>query len=365
MKARCGMALVLAIVVLLLIELMAAGMIALASQARLIAAGQGRMARADARAHSAVRAVLTGFDVARHDSLPLLHVAPAPGTGDVSWSTTVERLSSGSFLIRAFAEAGVGAAYSRTRAIAVARTLDRRAALRTLNVALASGGPAVLAGGARVSAAESLPAGWSAAGCEVPSEDLGPAGALLTARPPVIGLSATVYGDVAIDTASFPNDSVALGAVRWRQLEPLADRIERGALTPAPPPALEGPCEVTAAANWGDPDRAGAPCFGWFPLIYAPGDLRVAGGTGQGVLLVAGRLTLEGGARFVGVIVAGDGVSIEEGVSVVGSIRSTGGPALLSGGDVRFSGCAVSEALRRAPGARRLILNDRTFIPPF
>ena len=38
--------------------------------------------------------------------------------------------------------------------------------------------------------------------------------------------------------------------------------------------------------NWGDPATPTGVCFGYFPIIYAPGNLRISGGYGQGILLV-------------------------------------------------------------------------------
>lgn len=369
MTARPGIALVLVLLVLLLIELMAAGMIALAGQARLVAAGEARLARADTRAHAGTRVVLLGWDSARYDTLPPLiqagDAAASGAAGDMSWTTTVERLSSGIFVIRGFAKVGAGAAFSRARVVAVARTLDRAGALAELNAAAASGGPAILAGAARVSASEFLPTGWSGGECPVPDEAVGPASALLTARPPTVGWSATVDGELRTDTTAFPDDSAALGGVRWSQLADIADRIESGTVTPRPPASEDGRCDGSSAANWGDPDRPAGPCADWRPLIFAPGDLRVAGGVGQGILVVAGRLTLSGGFRFAGAIVAGGGLDASEDVRVFGAVRSTGGPLLVDGADILFSRCAVAAALYAAPGARRRIVKDRTFLPPF
>jgi len=369
MRPRAGVALALVLMVLLLIEIMAAGMIALATQGRLVVAGQLRLARAETRALAGARAVLAEWDSTRHDTLPPLQLVGEPrGTGraaDVSWSTTVERLTTGMFLIRTSAEAGAGLAWSRARVVAVARTLDRNAALSTLNVAFASGGPAILAGRTRISAQESLPPGWSPESCAEVAEDLPSPAAVLAARTPVVGADVVIDGGMQVDATAFPNDSVALGGVRWSQLEAIADRIVSGTVSPGPPPGTDGACDRTAASNWGDPDRPAGPCADWFPLIFAPGDLHISGGRGQGILVVAGSLTLDGGARFTGAIVAGGGIIVADDVSLHGSTRSSDGPAVISDGVVRVSRCAVATALQRAPGTRRLILHDRTFIPPF
>jgi hypothetical protein len=63
-------------------------------------------------------------------------------------------------------------------------------------------------------------------------------------------------------------------------------------------------------------------------LAEADGDLTITGGTGSGVLLVAGNITFAGPTRFRGVILASGRVAVEsEGVSVSGAAFFAGGNA--------------------------------------
>ncbi|MGQ0560272.1 MAG: hypothetical protein ACT443_00190 [Gemmatimonadota bacterium] len=368
MTTRPGIALVLVLLVLLLIEVLAAGMLALATQARLLAAAQMRSARADAAAHDAIRSVLAAWDSAQHDTLPPgVPIADPAGSGtreDASWSATVERLSSGTFVIRALSEVGAASAFSTARALAVARTLDRAAVLRDFNTAVASGGVTVLAGSTNVSAAQHQPPGWTSDQCEPSTVTQPDPFALLTAVLPVVGPSATVTGPAVVDTTAFPPDSIALGGVRWSELEHIADRLETGTVWPSPA-GSNGACDELAAANWGDPGAPGAPCGRYFPLIFSNGDLRIAGGAGQGILAVAGALTMDAGATFFGVVVARDGISVDRDAVVYGSIRSAGGAALFAGGALLYSRCAIATALSLSAATRRIVPQHRTFLPAF
>jgi hypothetical protein len=99
----------------------------------------------------------------------------------------------------------------------------------------------------------------------------------------------------------------------------------------------------------------------WAPtgIVHAAGDLTLAGGSGQGVLVVEGHLTLAGPVSFVGVIVAKGGLSAAAaGSELVGLLRAgpigpglqsvtIGQPFLL-----RPSACAAEAALASAIVAR-------------
>ena len=94
--------------------------------------------------------------------------------------------------------------------------------------------------------------------------------------------------------------------IKWAQLTAMA-KIVSG--SPTGPSVLNGVCNTGVMGNWGDPNRAApaGPCEDYFPIMYAPGDLHVTGGYGQGILLVEGNFHVTGGFQFYGpVIVRGD-----------------------------------------------------------
>jgi hypothetical protein len=129
---RPGIALVMTIMVLLIIEVMAAGMLAMATQSRLVVDSHMRTSRADALAMTAAQTVLENWESEGFDSLEVgaqASVRRASGSrADAMWSATVQRLGQAMWLIRARARVGGGHAYSLGHTIAIARTLDALAA---------------------------------------------------------------------------------------------------------------------------------------------------------------------------------------------------------------------------------------------
>lgn len=109
----------------------------------------------------------------------------------------------------------------------------------------------------------------------------------------------------AQDTSTYFNYG---NGVQWAQLTAMAKYVGTGTLAPAPV-AVGTACQTGLATNWGDPNRAATPgpCEDYFPILYAPGNLNLLGGIGQGILLVEGDLHVAGGFQFYGpIIVRGD-----------------------------------------------------------
>ena len=101
------------------------------------------------------------------------------------------------------------------------------------------------------------------------------------------------------------------------------------ALAPAPvggvvipgPVDLGGVCVVGVWTNWGDPLDPSAPCGAHHTVVYYDGTLRIAGGRGQGTLVVAGDLTVGGGFVFHGLVAVRGRLVVEDpGFAVVGTL---------------------------------------------
>ena len=76
---------------------------------------------------------------------------------------------------------------------------------------------------------------------------------------------------------------------------------------PVPPSGRRTPANRANSLNWGEPWYPAVPatasvCQNWFPIIYRPGNLKLQGGRGQGILLVDGDLELAGGVEFFGIV---------------------------------------------------------------
>lgn len=128
-----------------------------------------------------------------------------------------------------------------------------------------------------------------------------------------------------------------------------------GELVPRPLEA-DGECARAERTNWGDP--SGGSCADYYPVIRITGDATLmAGSIGQGILLVAGSLTVRAGARFDGVVIATNDVHVVgpgaelRGVVIAMDGGAGDGSSVRDGGAIRFSGCA---ARRARLGAGRL-----------
>ena len=244
-----------------------------------------------------------------------------------AYNGTLVRLNSELFLIRAVGSDPTGSARRR-----LAVLVRLQAAERPIAAALATAGPVELRGSARLDGIDMDPPGW---GCpaRVPDTvpDVAPAGE---------GLDWDAL--VAIAARTYPAGGVGLP----------------GTLAPAGTATI---CNAASPGNWGEPRRpaAVAGCAGYYPVIYAAGDLRISGGVGQGLLLVAGDLEISGGAEFYGpVVVRGTLRMTGMGGHLVGGVEA-GAADLASVGaagstGITYSSCVVSRVLRQNPVLRRV-----------
>jgi hypothetical protein len=270
--------------------------------------------------------------VAAGDSLRFSGSLPS-GTG--SYAGAVQRLNAQLFLVRA---TGVDVTGQSERTVgALARLVPwpiRPPAALTVRGVLQMDGTAWIDG------RDGVPSGWT--GCPAGGQD---------SLPGLVRLEAdTAVGDTALLERS---------GLDWEALVALADRTYAGPavgpLTPGPA-ALGSACNASARDNWGEPRRQapGAPCENYFPVIYVDGDLTLAGGRGQGILLVRGDLDITGGAEFTGLVVTTGRLRMADGGFLVGAVLALNGgsdPSTLgSGSAVRLSTCAlVAAGLSAAP----------------
>jgi hypothetical protein len=340
MSRRSGIALVIALVMLLLVEAMAAGMLALTMQARLVATSQLRTASADAAAHFGAETVLAAWAGAGFDTLGQgAVVEPLSGrgsAGDASWSSSVERISPSSFLVRTEARAGGGTAFSLAHAFAVARTLDRNAVLRQFNAAITSAGPLVLGGQSQIQSGPALPPAWSDSLC-LSTPVLPDPVEVLAATPPIVSETVDLAGLVVFDT-TLALTANALGNLSWSDVVQIADTIVNDVFVLAPDSS--------------------------YRLVFADGDLTVSG-VGEGILMVRGVLTILAGSAFTGLIVARDGLSIGPASHIYGAVASHGGFALVESTSLAYSRCALGRIFLLTPAANRPALSRRAFLPAF
>jgi hypothetical protein len=215
-----------------------------------------------------------------------------------------------------------------------------------------------------------------------------------TAIPPAgVGTAKGLYGPatpgIAYSDAAATSDATyrVYGSESWESLKKEAVCLAGPGNCPAvvgaslgtavdidakPSLTPDGKCDVSNVANWGEINHvntpaspnAFAPCMNYYPILYAPGDLTVHGTYGQGILLVEGSLYMNGNFTFNGLIIVhndlakGNGTveihgtvmvqdyKIECSVKNQGSGNCNDGTDISGTFDLRYSRCAVQNALR-------------------
>ena len=283
--------------------------------------------------------------------------AYAPGDGSVD-TVRVTKLNSLSFLAVSEGRAGTGVQMGARR---------RAGLLLRLNVpqvsvlgAITTKGTVKIGGSTAINGRDTAFAGWNCppagvptAGVAVPSLSNITYGGSCTAGSCIQGTPLVSTTSAASDT----NTYFSYGGMTWNELVAMADKTISGTITGASPSYnVDGSCKTSDNKNFGDPGRAATPgkCESYFQIIYAPGDVSINGNTGQGVLLVNGSLSIQGGFTFYGPVIArgtvkltGNGNHINGGVLAAAVVDSTSGSSLLGNSSIQFSRCAMTTALQR------------------
>jgi len=190
--------------------------------------------------------------------------------------------------------------------------------------------------------------------------------ALLETRPPLDAASCLTWDSQLSQifaTGTAPSvgaiDTLTLGRLDVAHL--LADASHRveGSGTPMPEES-GGRCLTDSSWNWGDPDRPYRSCSAHLPLIGSESDLIVDGGSGQGVLVVDGDLTLRGDTRFHGLVLTTGVLRLLDTSRLEGFALTYGGLEIDAGGEVVGSACWAVRAL----AAQRTVLNHSISLHP-
>jgi hypothetical protein len=281
--------------------------------------------------------------------------------GDATVDVSLTRIGDSArelYLIHSSARAGGGAGLGAARGVSILAEISSP----TFNIlgGLTTAGGVLISGGASITGADSAPPGWSCpanAGAALPGIAAPPGASVATAS---CSAATCVSGSPPVTQTPLAADSMTyrrFGDLDWAALVSRAKRVPP-VVSPAPSFTMAS-CAMADPVNWGDPARSASasPCESYFPLLYAPGDLDLAGGTGQGILLVDGDLTVSGGARFYGVVI------VQGGIHATGTGGAIWGAALSAPGGsapnslsaplaIGYSSCAVAGAssAQRIPG---------------
>ena len=197
------------------------------------------------------------------------------------------------------------------------------------------------------------PENTSAAGIAVPDVSRVTCVACATSR------DSGVFGAPAIDSSGLTESAfAALGETTIASLVRRASIDLSGGLVTPQPVSVNGVCDRADPLNWGDPGMSSS-CVAWLPVIHVRGSVVLGpGSVGQGILVADGSVQVDGGARFVGLVLAGGDITVTgqgaeiAGAAFAGMTDLAAVSLVMGGGAIRFSSCAVRRA---SIGTARLV----------
>lgn len=203
-------------------------------------------------------------------------------------------------------------------------------------------------GSPSVSGRNTAPPGW--AGCATARDTFAishnPSSTASVQKP----ASQAVGGVRADPRAGDPNTYTTFGDDSWTSLVAKRNVTVSGTVNPTPS-GSSSTCN-TFSSNWGEPWRVGshvAGCVNYFPIIYSPGNLRISGGRGQGILIVDGSLDISGNFNFVGLVLVRDHFDGSGNFTLHGALmtRNANNQTNRLRGNVtlNYSNCAMERAL--------------------
>jgi hypothetical protein len=295
-------------------------------------------------------------------------VSTSFGSPHLSAANKITRLTDNVFLVKS-----VGTLTNASNGVMAVRSLGQLIRLVeleiTVNAGLTALGDVKVTGGAEVTGIDGVPPLWSAQSVDCPAT------ADVTGVRYNNGLLTTsgnssVHGSP--ESVLDPTLSTANMRAEFDKLKALATLTVINGNPAATGPAYVGlppKCDTSVETNWGEPTLQTDPCFGYFPIIYHNGDLKLQGGRGQGILLVEGDLAASGGMVFYGPVYvtgtlsttgnSGQGAKFYGGV-IAGNVALDDLTKLAGGALVSYSSCAIKRALQNS--ATPTMLSQRSWI---
>lgn len=302
------------------------------------------------------------------NSLGVTDSATFSGTtpnGRGSYSGVVQRLNNELFLVTVTGNDPTLGARQRLGQFARLQLIEL-----DIKAALTIRGPTKIGGSAEINGNDASPVGW-ACGTE---PDTTMAGIRLSSASDLTttggcSIASCIDGNPSVLPDSTIADSTFFyyGDTDWDDLVSMATiTLPAGNYTIAPEVSA-GAC-TNSITNWGDPLTPSSPCFGRFPIIYAPTNLTINQDLGQGILLVEGDLTVQGGFVFYGiVIVKGRLKTTGTGGHFNGTVMAANvdlnDNTVLGNALVQFSSCVVHKA--RTAASPATLLRSRGWVYAF
>lgn len=367
-RAQPASAVLAVVVALLVLAALVSGLLLVATGEAGATGAYRESLHARLAAQSGLAATWSGWNPDVVARLPVGGIATDSGIatpdGRARFRTRTERLGGHLFIAYAMGEAGYARQWARAESALLVRTANVVELGALSNAAIAAAGPVHIGPSAVVDGETLQPPATTCPGGFPDATPPTPAHAVRAANvgDVVVEGGALVTGLVVADPTIVP-DPRAPFATALQEGDPtqIADRVEMGAVVVMPVTGTEE-CVTSADGNWGDPLNNGSPCATYAPLIYAPGDLQIVAGTGQGIIVADGVVTIESGARFFGLVISVGGVELRG--EVHGTVWVAAGALTSIEGLARFDRCAVTRALAHAPAlARPVAASERQFLP--
>jgi len=358
-KSRNGFALPAAVFALVVVGVLVTGGFYLARQEGRIGLASKRGTAAFYLAEQGAMEVLSDWSTGTFASLPQWGTAAVAGsTPDGTWSVDVTRMTDRLYYLHSTGtvsdgQAVLGAASRQVGYVARLTSLDFSppAALTTV-------GALQVGGSSQISGFDANPPDWGAY-----CEPLGPGkpGILIddTSNITTSGVAYSIDGDPPTDQDPTLTSDILLefGDMDWDDLVALRNITLTAGSTiteTRPDSVLVGGswrCNTADINNWGSPLKPDGVCGTYFPIIYSPGNLKIASSSaGQGILLVEGDLMVQGGYTFYGPVIvrgelqtAGTGGHFNGGV--IAANVNLDSSTVLGNALVQYSTCSVTRAI--------------------
>jgi hypothetical protein len=331
LKNERGMALALAIVALVVVGALIAGAFFSGTQEQRVAENVRRVQQSFGVAEEGVYDIIRAWPNSTQVYNAMYQYPAAAGAASAraiarqtaasktgSYSGTLYKFNDQNYLIDMTAQDTMSLA-GRIRGGGASQRVGLLARIRPLQInaqaSLTAGGGIVAAGNASIDGNDHAPTGWAncppldAAKAGIRIEDSATVSA--SGHPSILG-NPPVLKDPTLTDSSFSH----YGDVTYPQFAAMATITlpAQNFSNSIAAVVTNGACDHSVLTNWGSPTTPTAPCGTYFPIIHITGDGAIINGQeGQGVLLVDGSLSIQGGFQFFGVVI------------IKGSLKTSGG----------------------------------------
>ncbi len=279
-----------------------------------------------------------------------------PSSGG-SYSGYVRRLNTELFVIRITGLDNTGTS---------SRTVSSLVRLQNIQVDIKAGlttqGDLKVGGSSFITGVNTNPTGWT---CPTATDTL--AGVRTADSTQISTSGCTSYSclqgnpKIQQDTTVTTTQMLTFGDLQWSDLTAMANKTYPGSsytLNDIGPVGTATTCTTSIMDNWGDPaiPPTVAGCSNYMPIVYFAGDAQFTGGLGQGILLIGGNLSVQGGFQFYGpVIVRGTLSTQGTGGHFMGGVLAANVNLqlddVLGNALITYSSCAITKALTmNSPG---------------